>query len=95
MKLTQKYNYPEKAIAKGTKQVPSKRSLKSRNNGKKFPEGVAFPSSNDTIYPREYNSVVYDVLKLKVIFDREKTGAEDTAELDLKEKDVIAGRYRV
>lgn len=42
----------------------------------KFPIGVNFPSSNDPIYPREYNSIIYDILKLKVIFDREKTGCE-------------------
>lgn len=37
---------------------------------KKFTEGITFPNSNDSIYPREYNNIIYDVLKLKVIFDR-------------------------
>lgn len=35
---------------------------------------MIFPSENDETYPLEYNGVSYDVMKLKVIYDREKIG---------------------
>lgn len=50
---------------------------KNNQSGSKFPQGVNFPNSNDPIYPREYNGVIYDILKIKIIFDREKTGFEE------------------
>ena len=35
------------------------------------------------------------MLKLKVVFDREKTGYEETKEINIKEGEILAGRYRV
>lgn len=94
-KLTQKYGYPEIAIKKNTKQSTNVKKNNKTKNGSKFPEGVNFPNSHDSVYPQNFNEVKYDVLKLKVIFDRERTGAQDSTELDLKQGDVIAGRYRI
>lgn len=42
-----------------------------------------FPNSNDNLYPMEYNGFIYDVLKMRVIFDREKTGYEETKDLNI------------
>jgi len=34
-------------------------------------------------------------MKIKLVFDREKTGYEDVKDLDLKAGDVLMGRYEV
>ena len=38
---------------------------------------MKFPCESDTSYPLEYNGVSYDIMKIKVIYDREKIGYED------------------
>lgn len=45
---------------------------------KKFDSEILFPSGEDKNYPLEYNGTIYDVLKLKVVYDREKIGFEDS-----------------
>jgi hypothetical protein len=65
-KLTQKFGYPDSAIKKGPRSVlPIQKKLT-----KKFDPEVLFPSSDDKIYPLEYNGVIYDVMKIKVVYDR-------------------------
>jgi hypothetical protein len=56
---------------------------------------VLFPSGEDRIYPLEYNGIIYDVLKIKVVYDREKTGYEDMKEPELKVGEILMGRYEV
>lgn len=67
-KLTQKYGYPESAVKKGVRPALQKKPTR------KFDNEVTFPSGEDAIYPLEYNGIIYDVLKIKVIYDRERTG---------------------
>ena len=66
-KLTQKYGYPNSAIKKGQRiaVVPLQ-----KKQTKKFDPSIIFPSGDDSLYPLEYNGVIYDVLKIKVIYDR-------------------------
>ena len=56
---------------------------------------MIFPAEEDNSYPLEWGGVSYDVMKLKVVYDREKIGFEDVKELDLKKGDIIAGRYLI
>lgn len=56
---------------------------------------MIFPSEEDPVYPLEFNGVSYDVMLLKVIYDREKIGYEEEKEFELKKGDIIAGRYQV
>lgn len=71
-KLTQKFGYPDSAIKKGQRSVVPLQKKPT----KKFEADVIFPSGEDKTYPLEYNGVIYDVLKIKVISDREKIGYE-------------------
>jgi hypothetical protein len=75
-KLTSKYGYPECAIKKSGK-APEKKS-KKKPTGSKFDSQIIFPTSEDKIYPLEYNGFIYDSMKIQVIYNRERTGYEDT-----------------
>jgi len=61
----------------------------------KLPKWVKFTPGDDEFYPAEFNSVVYDCYNLKVIFDREKTGFEETRDFQIIYNSIIAGRYQV
>jgi serine/threonine protein kinase len=60
-----------------------------------LPKNVKFPQGDDDFYPAEFNGVVYDSYNLKVVFDREKTGFEETREFQIVYNSIIAGRYQV
>jgi serine/threonine protein kinase len=53
------------------------------------------PLSNDEFYPVEYDNVIYDCFQLRVIFDRERTGFEETKEFPIVINSTIAGRYQI
>eukprot|EP00916_Digyalum_oweni_P017230 GHVL01028184.1.p1 GENE.GHVL01028184.1~~GHVL01028184.1.p1 ORF type:complete len:843 (-),score=145.46 GHVL01028184.1:1909-4404(-) len=56
---------------------------------------VNWPPSGNGCYPVTFDDAVIDSMALSVIFEREKTGFEDTKELNTEEGAVIAGRYQV
>ena len=60
-----------------------------------LPKWVKFTPCEDEFYPAEFNGIVYDCYNLKVVFDREKTGFEETREFQIIPNSVIAGRYQV
>jgi len=60
-----------------------------------LPRWVKFPASNDEFYPAEFDSVIYDCYNLRVVFDREKTGFEETKDFPIVINSIIAGRYQV
>jgi len=60
-----------------------------------LPKWVKFVSGEDEFYPAEFNGIVYDCYNLKVVFDREKTGFEETREFPIVPNSIIAGRYQV
>ena len=60
-----------------------------------LPNFVKFPTATDDFYPAEFDKVVYDCYNLKVVFDREKTGFEETKEFPIVINSIIAGRYQV
>jgi hypothetical protein len=49
--------------------------------------------SNDEFYPAEFDNVIYDCYSLRVVFDREKTGFEETKEFPIVIGSIVAGRY--
>ncbi|CAK0810069.1 unnamed protein product [Prorocentrum cordatum] len=53
------------------------------------------PDSGDPFYPAEMDGIVYDSFPLRVVFDRDKTGFEDTKEFPVKANGIIAARYQV
>jgi hypothetical protein len=91
-KLTQQYGYPESAVKKVIK---NEGLQKKKSKGKKFEPGIAFPENDDKIYPLEYNGIIYDSMKIKVVHDREKTGYEEIKDLELKVGETLLGRYEI
>jgi len=60
-----------------------------------LPKWVKFVASNDEFYPAEFDGVIYDCYSLRVVFDREKTGFEETKEFPIVINSIIGGRYQV
>mmetsp|Transcript_14843 Transcript_14843/g.25253 ORF Transcript_14843/g.25253 Transcript_14843/m.25253 type:complete len:341 (-) Transcript_14843:911-1933(-) len=60
-----------------------------------LPKWVKFPNSEDKFYPAEFDSVIYDCYNLRVVFDREKTGFEETKDFPIVINSIVAGRYQV
>lgn len=60
-----------------------------------LPKWVKFVPCENEFYPAEFNGVVYDCYNLKVVFDREKTGFEESREFPIVPNSVIAGRFQV
>ena len=58
-----------------------------------LPKNVKFPVTNDEFYPIELENVIYDCFPLRVVYDREKTGFEETKEFQIVINSVIAGRF--
>ena len=54
---------------------------------------MKFPVTNDEFYPIELENVIYDCFPLRVVYDREKTGFEETKEFQIVINSVIAGRF--
>jgi hypothetical protein len=60
-----------------------------------LPRWIKFMPSNDEFYPAEFDSVIYDCYNLRVVFDREKTGFEETKDFPIVINSIVAGRYQV
>jgi hypothetical protein len=60
-----------------------------------LPKWIKFPVANDEFYPAEFDSVIYDCYNMRVVFDREKTGFEETKDFPIVINSIIAGRYQV
>jgi hypothetical protein len=90
--LALKNGYPQAAVKKSPNNIiypdPKKRL-------QKLPSSVSFPNSDDPHFPIEYNGTVYDCMKLKIIYNRERTGYEDTKDYPIAINEVIAGRYQI
>jgi hypothetical protein len=60
-----------------------------------LPKYVKFPTSNDEFYPAEFDKTIFDCYNLRVVFDREKTGFEETKDFPIVINSIIGGRYQV
>jgi len=60
-----------------------------------LPKWIKFPVANDEFYPAEFDSVIYDCYNMRMVFDREKTGFEETKDFPIVINAIIAGRYQV
>ena len=60
-----------------------------------LPRWIKFMPSNDEFYPAEFDNVIYDCYNLRVVFDREKTGFEETKDFPIVINSIVAGRYQV
>ena len=101
-KLQEKKSSPGKDEKEGEKSQDDKDESKSKDidddDGRKvsvLPRWIKFMPSNDEFYPAEFDSVIYDCYNLRVVFDREKTGFEETKDFPIVINSIIAGRYQV
>eukprot|EP00743_Colponemidia_sp_Colp-15_P002203 GILK01002389.1.p1 GENE.GILK01002389.1~~GILK01002389.1.p1 ORF type:complete len:484 (-),score=83.53 GILK01002389.1:129-1580(-) len=56
---------------------------------------VIYEESGDGFYPVEYEDTVFDSFNLKVIYERDKTGFEESKEFPVEVNQVVAGRYQI
>jgi len=103
--LADKYNFPARAsrpsnppnpVEKDTEE--SQEAVDLSQDHKKvsnLPANLRFPDSHDKFYPKEYEGVMFDCFDLKVVYDREKTGFEESKDFPIVPNTLVAGRYRV
>ena len=58
-----------------------------------LPKWIKFPVSNDEFYPAQFDKTIFDCYNLRVVFDREKTGFEETKDFPIVINSIIGGRY--
>ena len=91
---------PSDAVSPANRSEDSKSKTKELDDddGRKvsvLPRWIKFMPSNDEFYPAEFDSVIYDCYNLRVVFDREKTGFEETKDFPIIINSIVAGRYQV
>ena len=102
--LAAEYNFPARACkpSKKKKRKNNKlteeeiEKLAEKKNGYIFlPENLKHPKNDDSFYPVAHDKMIYDCFNLKVIYDRERTGFEETKEFPIVIGTIIAGRYQM
>lgn len=56
---------------------------------------LKYAASGDPFYPVELNGVIYDSFNLRVVFERDKTGFEESKEFPIRTNSVVAARYQI
>ena len=102
--LAEKHGFPQRATLKNrrttewklfTREEEPAEETKKEFRCSVLPAHIRFPASADPFYPKESEDTIYDCFKLKVIYDREKTGFEESKEFQIVINSVVAGRYKV
>lgn len=60
-----------------------------------LPPHLKHPNTGDEFYPKEFERTIYDCFSLKIIYDRERTGFEETKDFPIVIGSIVAGRYQV
>jgi len=53
------------------------------------------PDSGDAFYPRDHNGAIFDSFSLRVVYERDRTGYEESKEFPIHFNSIIAARYQV
>lgn len=56
---------------------------------------LKYAASGDRFYPVEVNGVIYDSFNLRMVFERDKTGFEESKEFPIRTDTVVAARYQI
>ncbi|KRX06302.1 Protein kinase-like domain [Pseudocohnilembus persalinus] len=80
---------------KNTDDQNQKENEKEKKTNILLPQGLRHPQSQDEFYPVNFDNIIYDCYDLKVIYDRERTGFEETKEFPIVINSTIAGRYQI
>eukprot|EP00446_Apocalathium_sp_SHHI-4_P077948 CAMPEP_0177550734 /NCGR_PEP_ID=MMETSP0369-20130122/65744_1 /TAXON_ID=447022 ORGANISM="Scrippsiella hangoei-like, Strain SHHI-4" /NCGR_SAMPLE_ID=MMETSP0369 /ASSEMBLY_ACC=CAM_ASM_000364 /LENGTH=836 /DNA_ID=CAMNT_0019035983 /DNA_START=44 /DNA_END=2550 /DNA_ORIENTATION=- len=54
-----------------------------------------YAASGDAFYPVELDGAIFDSFNLRIVFERDKTGFEESKELPIKMNTVVAARYQI
>jgi len=54
-----------------------------------------YAPSGDSFYPAEYDGIVFDSFHLRVVYERDRTGFEESKEFPIQVNSIIAARYQV
>lgn len=98
------FDFPNRAVKFGAKKrktgmakkvEPTEEEKKvGREKGYIYlPDNLIHPNHDDSFYPVGHHNTIYDCFNLKVIYDRERTGFEETKEFPIIIGSIIAGRY--
>ena len=60
-----------------------------------LPTKLKHPKNNSKEFPKKVGNTIYDYFQLKMIFDRERTGFEESKEFPIIINSIIAGRYKI
>lgn len=60
-----------------------------------FRKDVLYAPSGDNFYPVELNGAIFDSFNLRVVFERDKTGFEESKEFPIRTNTVVAARYQI
>merc|ERR1719282_1358638 len=66
---------------------------KERHHGTR--PACRYADSGDPFYPVELDGIVYDSFSLRVVYERDRTGFEETKEFPIRINSIIAARYQV
>merc|ERR1712232_457964 len=58
-------------------------------------KNLKYAASGDDFYPVELNGVVYDSFGLRVVFERDKTGFEESKEFPIRMNTIVGARYQI
>lgn len=85
-----KHGYPERSVYK-----PKSDKMFFDKPEEKPEIQIKFPKTMNKHYPVVCDDITYDCYDFKVIYDREKTGFEESKEFQIVINSVIAARYQV
>lgn len=103
--LAKEYQFPERAVKPGNKKKKKKdhklteEQIEAQANKKNgyiyLPENLKHPKNDDSFYPVAHEKMIFDCFELKVIYDRERTGFQETKDFPIVIGAIIAGRYQI
>mmetsp|Transcript_23450 Transcript_23450/g.54649 ORF Transcript_23450/g.54649 Transcript_23450/m.54649 type:complete len:764 (+) Transcript_23450:110-2401(+) len=71
---------------------PEQKQLELRQRMRR---NVKYAASADPFYPVELDGAIYDSFNLRVVFERDKTGFEESKEFPIRMNTVIGARYQI
>merc|ERR1719375_1495506 len=71
--------------------LASRKKVKRRQNQPVY----RYAPSGDPFYPAEMDGVTFDSFPLRVVFERDRTGFEESKEFPIQQGSIIAARYQV
>jgi serine/threonine protein kinase len=82
-------------VADATGQPHGSSSSRKRKQRRKIRPVYKYAPSGDDFYPQEMDGIIFDSFPLRVIFERDRTGFEESKDFPIHQGSIIAARYQV